>query len=616
MSEATGSPLSGSRPAVWIDARAGKPTDAKQCHEKINSFLQASLGSRPSIDLNSYYILALNDEASISVIDPLLSFGASKLYTLVLLKSPGMDWLLSKDGKRLFVTMPAAGQVAVVDTSTWKVIANVDAGTNPTRIVLQKDEKYLWVGNDGVGNDATAGAESGVTVLDAGLLKPVARIATGMGHHEIALSDDDRYAFVTNQQAGTLSVIDVQKLAAIREIKTGANPVSLAFSKKSNAVYVAGEDDGSVIAVDAASHDVIARMTGRPGAKSLRFAADGRWGFLANPRQNTVQVFDSASNQFVHTVTIDKGPEQIAFSARFAYVRARGSEQVSMLPLDELGKGKTLVPADFPGGQLAPGEFSGPVAADAIVPSPEGGAVLVANAADKTIYYYSEGMAAPMGNFQNYGRSPRAVLVVDRSLREVAPGTYSTTVLLPHSGTFDVAFLLDSPKVVHCFELSVQPNPALKKQTQVAMKMEPLPQQSGLRVGETYHLRFKLTDPETGQPVPALKDVMVLTFLAPGIWQKRQWAKPLENGLYEAEFMVPQPGAYYIFWECASLRPALQSASSLDYDDDDGGKTRGRAINAVPINNDKDKGTNSPPAGQTVLPQAKANPAQGGAAHD
>ena len=151
MSEATGSPLSGSRPAVWIDARAGKPTDAKQCHEKINSFLQASLGSRPSIDLNSYYILALNDEASISVIDPLLSFGASKLYTLVMLKSPGMDWLLSKDGKRLFVTMPAAGQVAVVDTSTWKVIANVDAGANPTRMALQKDEKYLWVGNDGVG---------------------------------------------------------------------------------------------------------------------------------------------------------------------------------------------------------------------------------------------------------------------------------------------------------------------------------------------------------------------------------------------------------------------------------------------------------------------------------
>lgn len=594
LSEATGAPLSGSRPAVWIDARAGKPTDATQCHDKINSFLQASLGSRPTVDLNSYYILALNDEANISVIDPLLSFGASKLFTLVLLKSPGMDWLLTKDGRRLFVTMPAAGQVAVVDTTTWKVIVNVDAGKNPTRLALQKDEKYLWVGND-----AESGAESGVTVLDVALLKPVARFATGMGHHDIAFSTEDRYAFVTNQRAATLSVIDVQKLAVIKEIKTGAGPVAPAFSQKSNAVYVAGEDDGSVIAVDAASHEVVARFADRPGTKSLRFAADSRWGFLANPRQNTVRVFDSASNRFVHTVTIDNGPEQITFSERFAYIRARGSEQVSMLPLGELGKNQALVPADFPGGQVPPGQFPSPAAADTIVPSPESGAVLVANPADKIIYYYSEGMAAPMGNFQNYGRSPRAVLVVDRSLREVVPGTYSTTVSLPYSGTFDVAFFLDSPKVVHCFELSVEPNPVLKKQKQVAMKVEPLLPKSGLRVGETYHLRFKLTDPETARPIAALKDVMVLTFLAPGIWQKRQWAKPLEDGLYESEFTVPQPGAYYIFWECPSLGVVYNQIPPLVM------------LTAKPAAGLPGKGTNAPPE-----EPAKANPGDGATAHD
>jgi len=37
--------------------------------------------------------------------------------------------------------------------------------------------------------------------------------------------------------------------------------------------------------------------------------------------------------------------------------------------------------------------------------------VLVANPMDKSVYYYKEGMAAPMGNFSNYGRQPRALLV-------------------------------------------------------------------------------------------------------------------------------------------------------------------------------------------------------------
>ena len=37
-------------------------TDATQCREKIQSFLQGSLRSRPDVDLNTYYVLALNDE--------------------------------------------------------------------------------------------------------------------------------------------------------------------------------------------------------------------------------------------------------------------------------------------------------------------------------------------------------------------------------------------------------------------------------------------------------------------------------------------------------------------------------------------------------------------------
>ena len=82
-----------------------------------------------------------------------------------------------------------------------------------------------------------------------------------------------------------------------------------------------------------------------------------------------------------------------------------------------------------------------------MVPAPEGNSVLVANPADRVIYYYSEGMAAPMGSFQNYRRNPRAVMVVDRSLREVTSGVYSTTTKLPKSGIYDVAFLLDSPRI-------------------------------------------------------------------------------------------------------------------------------------------------------------------------
>src|SRR5687767_3263332 len=203
--KATKTPLSGVKPSVWLTQRGAGETDQKECREKVQSFLQGSLRSRPDVDLNAYYLLALNNESNISVIDPLLGFGSSKLLTLVMLKSPGEDWVQKSSEEKLFVSMPLVNQIAVVDTSTWKVVANVDTGMKPTRVRLQPDEKYLWVGNDG-------GEQSGVTVIDTTTLKVVAQLATGKGHHEFDFSSDSRFAFITNQEDGTLSVIDIQKL--------------------------------------------------------------------------------------------------------------------------------------------------------------------------------------------------------------------------------------------------------------------------------------------------------------------------------------------------------------------------------------------------------------------
>src|SRR5215208_7121280 len=172
--KATRTPLSGVKPAVWLTQREGSEADEKVCREKIQSFLQGSLRSRPEVDLNTYYLLALNEEANITVIDPLLGFGTSKLLTLVMLKSPGEDWAQKTSEEKLFVSMPGVNQVAVVDTSTWKVVANIDTGMKPTRVRLQPDGKYLWVGNDA----AKSGEPSGVTVIDTTTLKVVAQLPT------------------------------------------------------------------------------------------------------------------------------------------------------------------------------------------------------------------------------------------------------------------------------------------------------------------------------------------------------------------------------------------------------------------------------------------------------
>jgi YVTN family beta-propeller protein len=541
--KATKTPLSGVKPSVWLTQRGEGETDPKVCREKVQSFLQGSLRSRPDVDLNTYYLLALNDEANISVIDPLLGFGSSKLLTLVMLKSPGEDWAQKNSDEKLFVSMPLVNQVAVVDTSTWKAIANIDTGMKPTRVRLQPDERYLWIGNDA----ATSGEQSGVTVLDTTTMKVVARIATGKGHHEIEFSKDNRFAFITNQEDGTLSVVDVQKLAKIKDLKTGTVANSVTFSPLGNAVYVVSEAEGTISVVDVRSQEIATRIQAKPGIKNLRFAPGGRWGFVTNTKENVVVVFDASTNRLAHTIGVEKGPDQIAFTDTFAYVRSTQSTEVSMIRLSTLSNQPDMV--KFPGGQDAPGEGS---VADVMVPAPEGNSVLVANPADRVIYYYSEGMAAPMGSFQNYRRNPRAVMVVDRSLREVTSGVYSTTTKLPKRGVYDVAFLLDSPRITHCFEAEAKPNPDVRVEKPVAFRIEYLNKDKQLRVGEDYKLRFKLVETATSKALTDLKDVRVLTFLSSATWQKRDFARSVGDGVYELDIKVPQTGVYFVFVESRS----------------------------------------------------------------
>jgi len=206
----------------------------------------------------------------------------------------------------------------------------------------------------------------------------------------------------------------------------------------------------------------------------------------------------------------------------------------------------------FPAGQRAPRDSPSASHAAAVVQAPASGAVLVANPADKMIYFYNEGMAAPMGSFQNYKRDPRAVLVLDNSLTETAPGVYTTTVRFNGHGHYDVPFLLDSPRVVNCFSVLVAENPALPKRQETPIRVEPLLKDEALRVGESYQLRFRVMDAASNQP-KEVKDMGVLVFLAPGIWQQREWAKPTGDGVYEMGFTPPREGVYYIYFQAPSL---------------------------------------------------------------
>jgi YVTN family beta-propeller protein len=549
---ASGRPVPGLKPAAWMDMAGvvgGKPGQERECKDKVALYLQGSVGIRPMVDLNSYYLVLLNRDASITVIDPVVSMtGNTSLLASVVLKRPGGDWVRSRDGRRLYVSMPRAGEVAVIDSEAFRLLGNVATGSEPMRLALQADGRYLWVGSD-----AKDAAQSGVTVIDTESMKPVGRVITGRGHHEIAFSGDGRLAFVSNRDEGTVSAIDIATLRKVKDLKTGPLPLAMAWSPLSQSIYVADGKAGTVAVIDPSRLEVVARIPVKPGLGPMRFSQDGRWGFVVNPAERSVFVVDAAENRLAHTIPLDGKPYQVALTRAFAYLRLLDSEQVKMVNLLSLGAGKKPIVQTFGAGTGAPmaaGELS---LADTISPASTDAAVFVVNPADSNTFFYMEGMNAPMGSYGGYGHTVTAATVVDRSLKEVEPGVYAGKVKIPMPGRYDVAFLLDNPRVLHCFSADALSNPGLRKGIgDVAVDFIDFPVKAA--AGSTVPIRVRLTDPATREPRSGLADVRVLYHVVPGGPKSEAEAIAKGDGVYEASARVDRPGAWYFFVSVPSLK--------------------------------------------------------------
>jgi len=544
-------PVKGLHPAVWLDRQNPQEQDLS-CKDRINSYLKSQLTFQPDVNLNSYFVLALNNKASISVIDPINGFGGSKLITRVNLNSPGVDWVLSKDQKTLYVATPLTREVAIIDTDTWKTTAFLPFDAAPTRLALQPDGHYLWVGLEAVDGKGSAG----VSAVDTEKAQVAASIATGKGRHEFAFSADSRTAYASNADDQTVAVIDTAQLTSHQSVKSAARPVALAFSALSQSLYAATEN-GRLLVINANGEAGQPIDTGKP-LKTLRFSPDGRWGFALSQTDNKVFIVDASLNRLVQTVEAGAAPDQISFTDHYAYVRSTGNETVSMLQLDALAKNAPVAVTTFPGGQIAPGA-SGLLPADAIAPTPERNAVVVANPADKTLYYYMEGMAAPMGNFENFGMNPMAVMIVNRSLQETAPGVYTGTARLPPAGRYSVSVLLDNPTVYHCFAADIAQDPALAKADAQPVKVEYLLDGKEVPVGASVPIRVRLHHAAND----SISDLQLLIVRVPGQWQQRLLAKPLGDGLYQADITPPETGVYQVFAQSPSLNFTFEQQPML-----------------------------------------------------
>ncbi len=560
--------ISGAFPAAWLGLNS--PIKSIDCSKKIESFLSGSIFNRAELDMNVYYVLTMNEDASLTVVDPLFGYGGTKMLANIQLKSPAMDWVISKDQDKIFVSQPAAKEIAIVQTSDWKVMKNIPIPGVPVHTRLQPNENYLWI--TFVTEEENKQDKTGVAILNTATLELETTILTGAGWHEITFSEDNAYAYVSNGLDHNLSIIDIPNFKKIKDVPTSNNPTSVAYSPLAKTILIGHKETGEITVVDGQNPAVITVIQAESGIEQIAIEPKGRFSFVVNPLEDIVHIIDNVNNTIVQTADVEDQPDQINFTDELAYIRHRGSEIVLMIPLESIGIPNTQVQViDFPGGQNPPGATPLPSVASGIVQAPGESAVLVANAMDKVVYFYMEGMAAPMGNFSNYGKIPRAVMVVDRSLQEMGDGLYQTTVNLRDPGNYDIAFFMNAPRLIHCFKLDIKTSAASLLKKEIAtfgnLRIEYLNQNERIYLSETNKIKFKIYDRRTKELLVGLRDVEVLQMTNSGMWYQNMVAFPTEeSGVYEVDIQNLKDGAYSFYVGCHSKDFSLNQSPPQSYE--------------------------------------------------
>jgi YVTN family beta-propeller protein len=536
----TGEPLAGRRPLAWMRLRQkgeAAPDDAA-CREQVKTYLGGLLSARADVDLNAYWFLTLNHDHTVSVINPQIAFDRTKLQHLVSVGGGVADWALLPDRSALYVTVPVSDTVSVVDMQRFVVTRPLQVGRQPGRVSLSPDGLTAWVSNDGDGT---------VSVIDTPAHEVRDPVEVGPGPHAFGFSDSGRTAWVSSRDATTLTALDVASGEVLGRVEAGAGVTELAWSDVARALFAARPDAREVLVVDPARREVSRRIPVKGGLDALRFDNTGRWAFAVHKDAGTVDILDAATGQVAHTLTGFSAPDSVVFTDAFAYVRNTTDSRVTLVELKTLEGQGTPSQVQVTMGQRPAVEARLLGRSDPIAPLPEGTGVIAAGNADRALFLYQEGMMAPRGTHLNYGREPRAVKVLDRSLREVEPGVFTARGSVRENGVYDVQVVLDNPRVITCLEWKVDEVPqdaSLAK----ALKLQLTPQFDARRTftqGQTVPLRFRL-EPTAGtdQPPVAPEEIRVLLFRTPGTWQVRTEPRRVADGLFEVDFSPPTPGQY------------------------------------------------------------------------
>ena len=292
------------------------------------------------------------------------ALSGSRSWLSVALQISLLAWVgAASAADKIYVANEEADTVSVLDSASFKVVANVRVGKMPHNVQVSPNGKQLWVTNNGESAQSVAPVHQGmgkgehdtmskagaVWLIDTGSDAVIAKVPVGLHPAHVVLTPDGRFAYVTNGGDNTVSVVDTAVQRVVATIQVGKFPHGIRVSPDGKQAYVANLKGDTVSVIDTGSQKEIAQIPAGKGPAQVGFSENGRLAFVSLSEEGAVAVIDLATRRVVRKIRVGAVPIQLFATpdSRTLLVANQGSRKkpsktVSMIDLESFKVTKTV----------------------------------------------------------------------------------------------------------------------------------------------------------------------------------------------------------------------------------------------------------------------------------
>lgn len=212
------------------------------------------------------------------------------------------------------------------------VIATINVGVNPDSLAITPDDRYAYVVNN---NNYEIAQQDTVTVLNLknNTVKKTIHHSSFKGPFRVTISPNGRKAYVANSDSTTLSVIDTKHNAVVGVIDGFDGPSGVVITPDGKFAYVnnyggpqgAGSGNGKTVSVVSLRTNTIVKVieVGLAPA-ALALSPNGKFVYVinyvdGNPNTGTMSIIKTETNTVIGTVAGFFGPFGIAVTPNGKY---------------------------------------------------------------------------------------------------------------------------------------------------------------------------------------------------------------------------------------------------------------------------------------------------------